>query len=100
MRGATMSVSTATDGMLKELTWEEFMALPVSGNYKRNNIFRVKSGDEIVTFVKHIDRLVDVLRINDGVDYVGCSSSYVLEKVELAINALKWIKQRVKETGK
>ena len=77
------------------LTWKEFITMPINGNYKKDKKFEITHGDEIVTFVKSLDNLVGVLRIKEGVNYSGCSKYYVIEKIELTIKALEWIKRRV-----
>lgn len=58
---------------------------------------QIKSGGELVSFVKNISEQVSKLRIGDDVDYMGCSRSYIYEKVHIAIHNLEWIIDRIAE---
>jgi len=60
----------------------------------------IKKGDDLVNFVKNISSEVSKLRIDSDVDYMGCSRSYVYEKVFLAIHDLEWIIDRVAELNR
>ncbi len=57
----------------------------------------VKTGDELVTFAKNVAEDVSKLRIGADVDYHGCSTNYIYEKVNRAIEHLEWIIDRVAE---
>jgi len=57
----------------------------------------VKHADELVDFVKGVSKQVYRLRIGKDVDYMGCSRSYVYEKVQTAIHDLEWIIDRIAE---
>lgn len=93
-----------TDPTTKKLTWKEFSELPIVGiSEHRDKIRRVEHSGELVAFAKGISELVCMLRIGGAktkVDFQGCSSSYVVEKVRLAIRDLKWIEYRIKEMEK
>jgi len=82
---------------MKNITFEEFAKLPIIGsNERQDKKFEVKHGDELVTFVKSIVGLIGVLRIND-IDTMGCSTTYIYEKIQLAIHDLEWMRNRVAE---
>lgn len=85
---------------MNKITFNEFTLLPIIAHKKLSeSYFEVNNGGEIVHFVKAISRLIGVLRINK-VDFLGCSASYVEEKIDLAIKDLQWMKNRIKEIDK
>ncbi len=81
---------------MKHITFEEFADLPVIRSHRSEKTFEVKRGDHLVSFVKSISGLVGILKINK-IDTKGCSKDYIIEKINLTIKDLYWIKNRVRE---
>lgn len=61
---------------------------------------QIKEADHIVTFAKAISREIGTYRIGDDVNFMGCSMSYVEEKITIAINDLRWLKTTLKAADK
>lgn len=61
---------------------------------------RVAHSDEVVSFSKRISRQVASLVIPRGLDFKGASLCYVEEKLNTAINDLKWLKKIMREVDK
>lgn len=55
----------------------------------------IKHANELVDFGKNISQQISELRINENVDYSGCSRGYVYEKIHGAIRDLEWIVDRI-----
>ncbi len=81
---------------MAEISWDQFISQPIFNPARGGRVRQVKKADELVTLVKSFSEIVSQLRINK-VDFIGCSKDYVESKVNLAINDLKWIKERIKE---
>ena len=60
---------------------------------------RIAHGNDIVNEAKLISRRINAFTANPHkVDYLGASRSYVLEKIYLAIQSLKWLEEIVKKS--
>jgi hypothetical protein len=82
----------------KKLTAAEFRNTPIVGAHE--GVREIEHSQELVSMVKGIGEIVGMLRIGGSkrkVDFLGCSSPYVIEKVKLAIRDLQWIERRIKE---
>lgn len=60
----------------------------------------VKEADEIVSRMKELSKEITQLAIPDDIDFLGCSSDYVIEKIDILISDLEWIKDRIKNVSK
>jgi len=83
----------------KKYSWSKFTKLPLIETYLRNagKPIEIEEGQEIVTLIKSMDYFMSMLRIGNGVNYLGSSRGYVLEKIGLLEQSLDWLKDRVKE---